>query len=577
MLLKYLKKRDWLFFVLVIILIIGQVWLELLMPDYSKNLSTAVGANNIDINKVWENGLMMLLCAFGAMAFAILSGVLTALISADFAKNIRKALLDKILRFSNADYDKFSTGSLITRTTNDVVQMQNLLAMGTQLIIFAPTMAIWAMFKISSVNLAWTSAVVITVVIMVSIIVLTILLTFPKYKKIQKLTDDLNTKMRENISGVRVIRAFNAEAYQSEKFALTNDEITRNNLFTSRSFSLLMPLMMLIMNGLTIAIYWIGAVIIKDASTPLEKATEVGNMVAFSQYGLQIVMSFIMLVAIFIILPRTMVSAKRINEVLKTKPSIVFNKEEITTTEKGVIEFKNVSFKYHGEASPALKNITFDVRQGETLAIIGATGSGKSTLINLLSRFYDVSEGEILIDGVNLKDFSEKDIQRRISIAPQKAILFKGDIEGNVSYGSDVQEEKVISALKDAEANFVFDLEKGIHSDVSQGGTNFSGGQKQRLSIARALYKESEIIIFDDTFSALDYKTDMLVRKNINEHLQEKTKIIIAQRIGTIKNADKILVLENGEIKGIGKHDELLKTCDVYKEIALSQLKEEEL
>ena len=576
--LKHLRKRDFLFLFLVVGLTIGQVWLELKMPEYSKNLSTAVSAQNIDTGEVWANGGLMLLCAFGAMAFTMITGVFTALVAADFARNVRASLLDKITSFSNADYDRFSTASLITRTTNDVVHVQNFLAMGIHLLLSAPITAIWALCKITAVNLSWTLAVVSTVSVLVFAIVIVILLTFPKFRKIQSLTDDLNRKMRESISGVRVVRAFNAESFQNEKFGVTNNEITSNNLFTFRALGLLMPLMTLAMYGLTVVIYWIGASIIQEAQTPLEKATELGNMVAFASYGLQIVMAFVMLVAIFIILPRTMVSVKRINEVLHTTPSVQYVSTDISTDRVGEIEFRNVCFAYHGETSPVLKDISFKIEKGETFAIIGATGSGKSTLINLIARFYDPSEGEILIDGVNLKELSEADVQRRISMAPQKAILFKGDVASNVSYGSDeLDEEKLKRVLDLAQAGFVYELENGIHAPVAQGGTNFSGGQKQRLSIARALYKDSEIVIFDDTFSALDYKTDMLVRKGINENLAGLTKIIVAQRIGTIKNADKILVLDEGEIKGIGKHDELLNTCPVYREIALSQLNEEEL
>ena len=579
--LKNLKKRDWIFLIISVALIVGQVWLELKMPDYSKNLSAAVSSNNINLGEVWKNGGMMLLCAFGAVAFAITTGILTAIVAADFAKHVRDKMFDKITNFSNADYDKFKTSSLITRITNDVVQIQNFLAIGTQLLFVAPITAIWALCKITAVNISWTMAVLITVLVMIVAIGIMIAITFPKFKKIQKLTDDLNNKMRENISGIRVIRAFNAEEYQSKKFGSTNNEITKNHLFTSRTLGVLMPLMMLALNGVTIAIYWIGAIIIKDAPSPIEKATELGNMVAFASYGIQIVMAFVMLVAIFIILPRTMVSVKRVNEVIDANPSITYGTSDIQTDKKGEIEFKNVSFSYHGEISRCLKNLSFKINKGETFAIIGATGSGKSTLVNLIARFYDVSSGEILLNDVNIKEYSEKDIQNKVSIATQRAMLFQGNITSNVTYGVqnqvDDNDEKLINVLKLAQADFVFELEKGVNSDVAQGGTNFSGGQKQRLSIARALYKNSEIVIFDDTFSALDYKTDMLVRKGINENLKDLTKIIVAQRIGTIKNADQILVLDKGEIKGIGTHETLLENCPIYKEIALSQLKEEEL
>lgn len=476
--------------------------------------------------------------------------------------------------------NRFSTASLITRTTNDVSQMQIFIAMGLKVLIKAPILAVWAICKISSTSVEWTTATIITVAVIVLSIGTLVLLCYPKFQRIQTLTDDLNHATRENISGVRVIRAFNAEKYQEKKFEKVNREVTKTQLFTSRSMGALMPIMFLCMNGLTLAIYWIGAYLINDAAGMPEKVAMIGNMTAFTQYALQVVLAFMLLVAITIILPRVMVSAKRISEVLETEPVIHYGDDEGNSKLQGSLEFKDVSFAYNGKDN-CIRDISFQVNKGETLAIIGATGSGKSTIVNLIPRFYDVTSGEILLDGVNIKNYDKSVLEQKISFAPQKAILFKGDIKSNVTYGypDEVSDDDpgITQSLKIANADFALNLADGIHSEVAQGGTNFSGGQKQRLSIARAVFKDAEIVIFDDTFSALDYKTDMLVRKAIGEQLQDTTVIIVAQRIGTIKNADKILVLEDGRIVGVGKHEELLESCPLYKEIALSQLSKEEL
>jgi len=412
----------------------------------------------------------------------------------------------------------------------------------------------------------------------------------PRFKKIQKLTDDINNVTRENIAGVRVVRAFNAEQYQQSKFENINQDITHNHLFTSRTMGLMMPVMTLVMNGLMLAIYWIGAILINNVSSSInpgiaivERIAIIGNMTAFTQYALQVVMSFMMLTFIFIVFPRTIVSARRILEVLKTEATIKDGSDNSKTEIVGEIEFKNVSFSYNNDnnddnSEKVLKNISFNVKKGETLAIIGATGSAKSTLINLIPRFYDVSDGEVIVDGKNVKDYAENELRSKIAVASQKAVLFKGTIKDNITYGSkDIDLDRINKVIEISQSKFIGELEKGIESEVAQGGTNFSGGQKQRLSIARALYKNAEIIIFDDTFSALDYKTDMMVRKSIKENLKDVTTIIVAQRIGTIKNADQIIVLDNGKIVGKGTHEELLKNCEVYKEIALSQLSKEEL
>lgn len=578
-LLKYLRKRDVAYLVAAVGLIICQVWLDLTMPDYTSKLTAAVASGNVQMKDVFENGGMMLLCAAGTLICACLCGYLCATVAASFAKNVREKLFTSVLAFSDAETNKFSTPSLITRTSNDVVQTQMFLAMGLQVLIKAPVLAIWAICKISSASMEWTWATAVCVAVIVVCVGLIVFLCYPKFKQIQKLTDELNDVTRENVSGVRVIRAFNAEDLREEKFENVNKSVVKNQLFTSRATGLMNPIMSLGMNGLTLAVYWIGAYLINDAALP-DKAAVFGNMTAFTQYALQVVMAFMMLIMIFIILPRTLVCAKRINEVLDTKPSIQSGTFDGQSRLKGVIEYKDVNFSFDNGSENALTDINLKIESGQTVAIIGSTGSGKTSLINLIPRFYDVTGGELLVDGINVKDYDETALRDKISVAPQKAVLFKGDIRHNVAYGvadEEISDEKVKFALSVAKADFVNDLEKGIYSEVAQGGTNFSGGQKQRLSIARAVYKSAEIVIFDDSFSALDYKTDMLVRKAVREELKDSTVIIVAQRIGTVMNADKIIVLDSGKIAGAGTHDELMQNCAIYKEIALSQLSKEEL
>ena len=582
---KYLKKKDWLLIAVSVFFIVCQVWLELKMPDYTAKLTTIVQNGTAQMKEVWINGGLMLACAGGSLVSAVICSILISRVASSFSLTLRDELFKKISSFSNAEMKKFSVPSLITRTTNDVVQMQNFMAMGVQLLFKAPIMAVWAICKISATNIKWTTAVIISVAIIVVCIGILVGICLPRFKKIQKLTDEINNVTRENISGVRVVRAFNAENYQENKFEKVNNNITKTNLFTSRAMGFLSPIMTLVMNGLTLSIYWIGAILINNIALTgeaaiAERITVVGNMTAFTSYAMQVVMAFMMLIMIFIILPRTIVSGNRIAEVLKTQPSIVGGDYVTQTRGNGELEFRNVSFSYDDSDNDekALSNISFKVEKGQTLAIIGATGSGKSTLINLIPRFCDATSGEILVDGINVKDYSEKALRDKIAIASQKAVLFKGTIKENITFGSDiVDEERIHKALKISQSDFVNELDLGIESQVAQGGTNFSGGQKQRLSLARASYKNAEINIFDDTFSALDYKTDMLVRKAINENLIDSTNIIIAQRIGTIKDADKILVLDEGKIVGAGTHQELLENCGIYKEIALSQLSKEEL
>ena len=582
---KYIKKKDWFFIIIAIGFIVVQVWLELKMPDYTKELTKIVQSGTNTMTEVWKNGGMMLLCAAGSMVSAIICSYFISQVASSFSMTLREELFKRITSFSNVEMNQFLTPSLITRTTNDVVQMQNFMAMGVLLLFKAPIMAIWAICKISATDVRWTLATIICVFIIVICVGILIALCLPRFKKIQKLTDELNDRTRENISGVRVVRAFNAEAYQTQKFENVNDTITKTNLFTSKAMGLLSPIMNVCMNGLMIAIYFIGAILINAITSNdfnnvvLERVNVIGNMTAFSQYAIQVVMAFMMLIMIFIILPRTIVSGNRIYEVLKTKPSITDGKQENSLEkEGGEVEFRNVSFSYNKDSLPTISNISFHVKKGETLAIIGATGSGKSTIIHLIPRFYDATSGEVLVNGINVLDYKVKDLRNLVAIASQKAALFKGTIKDNITYGSStIDQERMDMALDIAKADFVKDLEQGVDSMVAQGGSNFSGGQKQRISIARAVYKNAPIIIFDDTFSALDYKTDMLVRKKIKENLKDTTVIIIAQRIGTIMNADKIVVLDEGKIVGMGTHEQLLQSCSIYQEIALSQLSKEEL
>ena len=580
-LLRNLKKKDLVLILISIVLIVSQVWLELKMPDYMSTITRLVQTEGSKINDILKNGGYMLLCALGSLVSAIIVGYITANVSASFSLNARKKLFMKVESLSLHEIKQFSTSSLITRTTNDITQIEMLIAMGLQLLIKAPITAIWAVTKILNKSWEWSALTGLAVVVLLTMIGIIMILVLPKFKKVQKLTDRLNNVTRENINGIRVVRAFNAEEYSEERFENINNNLTKTQLFTQRSFSIMQPVMFIVLYFLSLGIYFIGAYLINDALMA-DKLTIFGDMVVFSSYALQVIMSFLMLAMIFMVLPRAQVSASRINEVLDKEVSIKEGDFEGETEEKGTIEFKNVSFKYPDAEDYLLRNISFKVNQGETIAFIGSTGSGKSTLINLVPRFYDVTDGEILIDGINIKEYKEKELNNKIGYVPQKAVMFDGTVSSNVSYGDNGKDNKnekqIKKAIEIAQAKeFVEKMDKTYDSHISQGGTNVSGGQKQRLSIARAIARNPEIYIFDDSFSALDYKTDSNLRKELKKYTKNATSLIVAQRIGTIMNADKIIVLDNGKCVGQGTHKELLKSCDVYKEIALSQLSKEEL
>lgn len=581
-LLKKLKTAEWIMVVISVILIALQVWLDLKMPDYMSNITVLVQTPNSEIKDILINGGYMLLCALGSLIFSILVGYLAATVSAGLAKELRKSLFNKVEEMSMDDVKSFKTSSLITRTTNDVTQIQMFISMGLQLLIKAPITAVWAVTKILNKNWEWSLLTGIAVLVLLFTIGILIIVVLPRFKKVQELTDNINGVMRENLTGIRVVRAFNAEKYQEDKFENVNNKLTKLQLFNQKTFGILSPVMYLIMYCLTLAIYFVGARFI-DAANMSDKITLFGDMVVFSSYAMQVIMSFLMLAMIFMILPRAEVSAARINEVLDVKIKIKDGKVKIGKNGvQGKVEFKNVNFKYPNAEEYVLKNISFVANQGETVAFIGLTGSGKSTLINLVPRFYDVTEGEVLVDDVNVKDYEQESLHNLIGYVPQKAVIFKGTIKSNVAYGEDGKgkksEEKIKEAIKVAQAKeFVNKMPKKYDTQISQGGTNISGGQKQRLSIARAVARDPEIYIFDDTFSALDFKTDAKLRKELKEYTKNATTLIVAQRIGTIMHADKIIVLEDGKCVGMGTHKELLKNCKVYKQIALSQLSEGEL
>ncbi len=551
------------------------------MPDYMQQITVLVQTEGSKMKDILINGGYMLLCAFGSLLSSIFVGYLAANISATFSLKTRKKLFTKVESLPMQEVKKFQTSSLITRTTNDITQVEMLIAMGLQLLIKAPITAIWAITKILNKSVEWSIITAIAVAILLTVIICLMLIVMPRFKIVQKLTDKLNNVTRENLTGIRVVRAFNAEDYQEEKFNKVNNDLTNLQLFNQKCFSIMSPVMYLVMYFLTLSIYFVGATLIKDAMLA-DKLTLFGNMVVFSSYAMQIIMAFLMLAMIFMMLPRAQVSAKRINEVLDTEISIKDGNISSNKTKlKGCVEFKNVSFKYPDAEEYLLKDISFKANKGETVAFIGSTGSGKSTLINLIPRFYDVTDGEVLVDGINVKDYKEEFLHNKIAYVSQKAVMFDGTVSSNVSYGDngkEISDKKIKEAIRVAQAEeFVLKMDDKYNTHIASGGTNVSGGQKQRLSIARAIARNPEIYIFDDSFSALDYKTDSVLRHELKKYTKDATSIIVAQRIGTIMNADTIIVLDNGEVAGMGTHKELLKNCEVYKEIALSQLSKEEL
>ena len=580
-LLKKFNRKDILIILICIVLISFQVWLDLKLPDYMSKITTLLQQSDTGINSILEQGSYMLLCAGGSLLSAIVVGYLASLLSSTFSKNIRKKIFEKVQSFSMEEIKKFSTSSLITRTTNDITNVEMLISMGLQLLIKAPITAVWAIFKILNKSWQWSAITGVAVLILLTMVVMLMIVVIPKFKIVQKLIDNINGLTRENLLGIRVIRAFNAEKYQEDKFEEGNVKLTRTQLFNQSMMGIMQPVMYLIMNCITLAIYFVGAYLINAAGFP-EKISIFSDMVVFTSYAMQVIMSFLMLAMIFIMYPRASVSADRINEVIETSSTINDGEVEEENYIKGEVEFRNVSFKYPDSEEYVLKDISFVAREGETVAFIGSTGSGKSTLINLVPRFYDATEGEVLVDGVNVKDYKLNILHNKLGYVPQKAVMFNGSVKYNVAYGDNgkgkASLDKIKEAVRVAQAkDFVEKMTNTYDANIARGGTNVSGGQKQRLAIARAIAKDPEIYIFDDSFSALDYKTDYILRTELKKYTKDATCLIVAQRIGTIINADKIIVLDHGNCVGIGTHKELLKKCSIYKEIAYSQLSKEEL
>lgn len=582
---KLLKKLTWKDFILAavaFVFIIVQVWLSLTMPDYMSEITKLVQTKGSKMNDILIAGGKMLACALGSLLAAVCTSICASKISSNFSANLRGQVFHKVQSFSMEEIGNFSTASLITRSTNDITQVQMLIVMGLEVLLKAPIMAVWALCKISTKNWQWTASTGVAVVVLLSFVGVCVAVALPKFKKLQSLTDNLNRVTRENLTGLNVVRAYNAEGYQQKKFNDANDELTKTQLFANRTMGTMMPGIQMVMNGLMLAIYWIGAYLISNAQM-FDKLTIFSDMIVFTQYAMQVVMSFMMLVMIFVLLPRASVSAKRINEVLDMPLSIKNGtKENGIDGKKGEVEFRNVSFCYPDAEKDVIEDISFTAHKGETIAFIGSTGCGKSTVINMIPRFYDATKGEVLVDGVNVKEYTQKALRNKIGYVSQKAVLFTGSIKSNVAYGDNgtkgFTDDDVKQAIETAQAKeFVDKTEGGVDAFVAQGGSNFSGGQKQRLSIARAICRHPEILIFDDSFSALDYKTDRVLRDTLRKTCADATRFIVAQRIGTIRDADKIIVLDDGKIAGMGKHNELMETCEVYRQIAYSQLSKEEL
>lgn len=579
--LKYLKKQEWVYVVFSVAFIAVQVWLDLKLPDYMSDITTLIQTEGSTMREILVQGGYMLLCALGSMATSIVVGFFAAKVAAGLARRLRGMVYDKTLSFSMEEINSFSSASLITRTTNDIVQIQMIIAMGLQVMVKGPILAVWAIVKIAGKSWQWTTATGVAVIILIAVFGIIIGLAMPKFKRIQSLTDNVNRVSREQLIGLRVVRAYNAEEYQEDKFEVANEELTRTNRFAFTVMAIMVPSITLIQSGLSLAVYWLGAHMIEAAAFE-DKVQLFSNMVVFSAYAIQVIMAFMLMAMIFIMLPRANVSALRIMEVLDKKIHITDGKrKEGAAGEKGTIEFKDVSFRYPDAAENMIEHISFTARKGETVAIIGSTGSGKSTLVNLIPRFYDATEGQVLVDGVDVREYNQKALRDKIGYVSQKAILFSGTVSTNVAYGDmgeSMTGDQIRRGVRIAQAEeFVQKMDGTYDAHIAQGGSNVSGGQKQRLSIARAIARNPEIYIFDDSFSALDYKTDRILRNALKKEIKDATMLIVAQRIGTIKDADRIIVLDDGKVAGMGTHEELLKNCRTYQEIAYSQLSKEEL
>ena len=589
---KYLSKGEIGQMLVALVTIVGQVFFDLKLPDYMSDITTLVETPGSEMADIWIAGGKMLLVSLGSVACAVVTGFIAARVAASFGQRLRSLEFAKVESFGPAEMSRFSTASLITRSTNDITQIQMFITMGLQMIVKSPIMAVWAICKIAGDGFAWTLATGIALVVLLVAIGVLMALVMPKFKAMQALTDDINLVARENLTGLRVVRAYNAEDYQEAKFTKANTALTDTQLFTNRAMAIMMPLMNTVMNGLMLAVYWIGAYLI-DAAALTDKLDVFSTMVVFSSYSVQVIMSFLLMSMVFVLWPRADVSAQRVMEVLDTEPLVAANADGYAGGElgesagaggsHGTVEFRDVSFTYPDSREPILEHVTFAAKQGETVAFIGSTGSGKSSLINLVPRFYDVSAGSVLVDGVGVRDWNVAALRDRIGYVPQKSVLFKGTVASNIAYGDDARvretpDTRVREAADVAQATeFVSRMDDGFDSAIAQGGSNVSGGQKQRLSIARAVYRDPEILIFDDSFSALDFKTDREVRDALAEYAKDSTKLIVAQRIGTIMNADRIVVLDDGKVVGQGTHEELLEHCDVYLQIAESQLSQTEL
>lgn len=579
---KRLTSKEIGLILMTVVFICLTVYLELEVPTYMSEITTLLQTPGTTTGDLWVPGLKMLGLSFASLFSLVIAGFVSSRMASSYTTRLREDIFNRVLDYSDSEIKKFSIPSLLTRTTNDITQIQVFIAMGLQVVIRGSIMAIWAMTKVVGKSDAWLIAVLVAVAAIILMTIVLVTLAFPKQSIVQTLTDKLNSVTRESLTGIRVVRAYNAEDYQDAKFGAANDEVTSLNIFINRFMSLFNPIMSGISSGLTLAIYWIGAYLIHSAASA-DKLGLFSDMVVFMSYGMQVVIGFLLMGALFIVLPRTLVSAGRINKVLALDSSIKEKDQAQTEGQsKGQVTFEDVSFRYAKNSEAVIEHVSFTAKAGETVAFIGSTGSGKSTLVNLIPRFYDVTEGRILVDGVDVRDYELKALRNKVGYIPQKAVLFSGTIASNLDFGESMEtpldEEKMWEALELAQAkSFIEEKEAGLESEVSQGGTNYSGGQRQRLAIARALARKPEILIFDDSFSALDYKTDRILRKELAEQTQHMTKLIVAQRISTIMDADQILVLDNGKVVGQGTHKELLATNEVYQEIAYSQLSKEEL